>query len=58
MASERDAAESRYRVSCDEASTLRSELMASDAERQRCIEKISCLEKDISEHIRVRKYLV
>ena len=53
MASERDSAESKFRGSSDEAQALRSELLSTDSDRKRCMERISGLEKDVSDHVRV-----
>ena len=53
VTSERDAAEDRYRASSDDAQSLRGELIATDGDRKRCIDKISVLEREATEHNRV-----
>ena len=51
--SERDAAERRFRASSDEAQALRGELIATDGDRKQCLDKISVLEREASDHSRV-----
>lgn len=53
ISSDRDSVESKYRVTNEESQTLRAELAASDSERKRLTDKISTLEREISDHLRV-----
>lgn len=53
VTSDRDAAESRYRVATDEGNTLRSELGSADIERKSLTDRIVCLEREISDHLHV-----
>ena len=57
VSSERDSAESRYRVSSDETQTMRNELIAADSDRKRYSDKIAVLERDIAGHLHVSKTL-
>ncbi|XP_076808298.1 centrosomal protein of 135 kDa-like isoform X3 [Clavelina lepadiformis] len=55
VSSERDSAESRYRVSSDETQTMRNELIAADSDRKRYSDKIAVLERDIAGHLHARQ---
>uniref|UniRef100_H2Z636 Centrosomal protein of 135 kDa n=1 Tax=Ciona savignyi TaxID=51511 RepID=H2Z636_CIOSA len=55
VTSERDSAESRYRVTNDESQSLRNELLSADSERKRLCEKISSLEREISDHMHAQQ---
>nr|CAB3229903.1 centrosomal protein of 135 kDa [Phallusia mammillata] len=55
VSSDRDSAESKYRVTNEESQTLRAELAASDGERKRLADKIAVLEREISDHLRAQQ---
>ncbi|XP_078481086.1 centrosomal protein of 135 kDa isoform X3 [Ciona intestinalis] len=55
VSSERDSAESRYRVTNDESQSLRNELMSAESERKRLSEKMASLEREISDHMHAQQ---
>lgn len=58
VSSERDVAESRYRSSNDEAQTLRTDLFTADGDRKRGADRISVLERELSDHTRVMLFKI
>lgn len=57
VSSERDSAESRYRVTNDESQTLREELASADSDKKRMADRLSALEREISDHLHVKSIL-